>query len=165
MESKMDMAIEDAEKSMAEGRLQQGNTYVDISDIVAQSKSALAKKLTIHMQTYFKRVGIDVKTINAIVVSGGGSMQSQYVNNDGEVIKTSEPMSAFVTAELQLWSPGTEVVPYGEDARFGNVKGLFIRAKTDAVRKTTQATAPVNTQVTAPVQTQATAPVATPAAN
>ena len=155
----MDMAIEDAEKSMAEGRLQQGNTYVDISDIVAQSKSALAKKLTIHMQTYFKRVGIDIKTINAIVVSGGGSMQSQYVNNDGEVIKTSEPMSAFVTAELQLWSPGTEVVPYGEDARFGNVKGLFIRAKTDAVRKTTQA------QATAPVNTQATAPASTPAAN
>ena len=54
-------------------------------------------------------------------------MQSQYVNADGEVIKTSEPMSAFVTAELQLWSPGTEVVPYGEDARFGNVKGLFIK--------------------------------------
>lgn len=131
----MELSIEDAEKSMAEGRLQQGNTYVDISDIVSAAKSALAKKLTLHMQTYFKRIGIDINTINAIVVSGGGSMQSKYINEAGEEVKTSEPMSWFVTQELLTWSHGTEVVPYGDDARFANVKGLFIRAKVEESKR------------------------------
>lgn len=134
-----ELSVEDAEKCMAEGRLQQGNTYADISDIVSEAKTALAKKLTNHMQTYFKRVGIDINSINAIVVSGGGSMQSQYINDDGEVIKTSEPMSYFVTKELTNWSKGTEVVAYGDDARFANVKGLFIRAKLESVKNSQQA--------------------------
>lgn len=131
----MDLPIEDAEKTMAEGRLQQGNTYEDVSDLVSLAKADLAKSLTTHMQTYFKRIGIDINTINAIVVSGGGSMQSQYVNDDGEIVKTSEPMSHFVTQELTNWSKGTEVVQYGDDARFANVKGLFIRAKVDTAHK------------------------------
>lgn len=156
----MDMDVPDAERSMAEGRLQRGNTYVDISDIVAASKQALASKLTLHMQTYFKRVGIDINTINAIVVSGGGSMQSQYVNADGEVIKTSEPMSAFVTRELQQWSPGTDVVPYGDDARFANVKGLFIRAKMDILQKSKQAAVQAPTIPVTSAQSVTTAPVA-----
>lgn len=151
----MDMAIEDAEKSMAEGRLQQGNLYEDIGDIVSMAKSALAKKLTTHMQTYFKRVGIDINTINAIVVSGGGSMQSQYINGDGEVVKTSEPMSYFVTQELVNWSKGTEVVTYGDDARFANVKGLFIRAKVDSLARAQQAPQPTQ-------QAAAQTPVAQP---
>ena len=167
----MDMSIEDAEKSMAEGRLQQGNSYDDISDIVSMAKSALAKKLITHMQTYFKRIQIDITTINAIVVSGGGSMQSQYVNADGEVIKTSEPMSYYVTQELINWSKGTIVVPYGDEARFANVKGLFIRAKVDSMQATpvqpTQTAQPVQTtpvqpQVT-PVQAQTAQPVQTQA--
>lgn len=131
----MDLNIEDAEKAMAEGRLQQGNSYIDISDIVAAAKQVLAQKLTVHMQTYFKRIGMDMNTINAIIVSGGGSMQSQYVNEKNEVIKTSEPMSYFVTKELTQWSPGTDVVPYGNDARLANVKGLFIKASFDNMNK------------------------------
>ena len=111
-------------------------------------------------------VGIDINTINAIIVSGGGSMQSQYVNDDGEVVKTSEPMSYFVTQELLTWSKGTEVVAYGDDARFANVKGLFIRAKVDSMQKAQQPQAVVQTQtaqqpqaVVQQTQTQA-APVA-----
>lgn len=137
----IDLPIEDADKSMAEGRLQLGNTYDDISDIVSEAKMSLAKKLTNNMQTYFGKIGVPINTVNAIVVSGGGSMQSQYVNGDGEIVKTSEPMSYFVTQELTKWSKGTVVVPYGDDARFANVKGLFIRAKLDAIKKAQAKTA------------------------
>ena len=131
----IDLPIEDAEKTMAEGRLQLGNTYDDVKDLVDIAKADLAKQLTNYMQTYFKRVNVPIQMINAIIVSGGGSMQSQYANNEGEIVKTSEPMSYYVTQELLSWSSGTEVVEYGEDARFANIKGLFIRAKFESMKK------------------------------
>lgn len=163
----IDLSPEAAEKVMAEGRLQIGNAYVDVSGLVAKAKADLAKKLMTHLPLYFKAIQIDMSTINAIIVSGGGSMQSQYVNEDGEVIKTSEPMSYYVTQELLNFSSGTEVVAYGSDARLANVKGLFIRAKVDTVKKAGQTPAPAQTTATAttPVQTATPQAVqATPAA-
>jgi len=147
----VDLDVENAEKCMAEGRLQLGNNYEDISGLISSAKTALAKKLIAHMQTYFKMIGIDLNTINAIIVSGGGSMQSQYVNENGEVVKTSEPMSYFVTNELLKLSAGTEVVSYGDEARLANVKGLFIKAKLDAASgQLSNAAAPVTVQTTTP---------------
>ena len=152
----IDLSPEAAEKVMSEGRLQLGNNYIDVSSLVAKAKLALARKLMTHLPLYFKAIQVDMTTINAIIVSGGGSMQSQYVNVDGEVIKTSEPMSYYVTQELLNFSSGTEVVAYGSDARLANVKGLFIRAKMDSVRKPTPAVAPVAATPVAPVAPQVT---------
>lgn len=121
----------DAETTMKEGRLKQGNTYIDISDDVAEAKKRLASKLNTYMPGYFRQINKDISTVNAVVVSGGGSMQSQYINEKNEVIKSSEPISAFISNEIHRLSPGTVVIPYGDDARFANVKGLFIRANLD----------------------------------
>lgn len=161
----IDLSPEVAEKVMSEGRLQIGNNYVDVSSLVAKAKVELAKKLMTHLPLYFKAIQIDMSTINAIIVSGGGSMQSQYVNNDGEVIKTSEPMSFYVTQELLNFSSGTEVVAYGSDARLANVKGLFIKAKIDSIRKAvTTPQAPPVQSVAEPVVNQAVTPQVTPVA-
>ena len=130
----MDMPMDMAEVTMAEGRLQQGNSHDDVSDLVTIAKENLAKQLVQYMQTYFKRIQKPIQAINAVVVSGGGSMQSQYANDEGEIVITTKPMSYFVTKELTQWSKNTEVIEYGEDARFANVKGLFIRAKVDEVK-------------------------------
>jgi len=131
-----DLPIADLERTMSEGRLQLGNNYADVSELVNAAKLDLAKRLIQHMQTYFKQVNIPIQTINTIVVSGGGSMQSQYIDDNGEIVKTSEPMSYFVTQQLtEDYSKGTEVVPYGEEARFANIKGLFIKAKFDNAKK------------------------------
>ena len=162
----IDLSPEVAEKVMSEGRLQIGNNYVDVSGLVAKAKVDLAKKLMTHLPLYFKAIQIDMSTINAIIVSGGGSMQSQYVNADGEVVKTSEPMSFYVTQELLNFSSGTEVVAYGSDARLANVKGLFIKAKMDSIKKpaVTPAVTPAVEQA-APVPAPAVeTPVATPVA-
>ena len=131
----IDLPIDDAERTMAEGRLKQGNKFADVSEFVAIAKSDLAHQLVTYMQTYFKRVEIPIQMINAIMVSGGGSVQSQYANDNGEIVKTSEPMSYYVTKELTQWSEGTDVVEYGEEARFANIKGLYIRAKFDSAKK------------------------------
>ena len=104
-----------------------------------------------HLPMYFKSIQMDMSTINAVVVSGGGSMQSQYANVDGELIKTSEPMSYYVTQELLNYSAGTEVVAYGDEARLANVKGLFIRAKVDEMKAAQTKT--ITPMYTTPVQT------------
>ena len=158
----IDLSPEAAEKVMSEGRLQIGNTYVDVSDLVAKAKVELAKKLMTHLPLYFKAIQIDMSTINAIIVSGGGSMQSQYVNDDGEIVKTSEPMSFYVTNELLNFSSGTEVVAYGDDARLANVKGLFIKAKMDSIRKAAAAQTAATQQVAAQTAQTAQTAVETP---
>ena len=40
---------------------------------------------------------------------------------------------------MQTWSPGTAVIPFGDNARFANVTGLFIRAKIDEIKHKQQA--------------------------
>ena len=135
----IDLPLADAEKVMAEGRMQQGMGFVDVSDLVMVAKRELAQQLNEYLDTYFKRIQIPIQMVNAIVVSGGGSMQSQYATPEGEMVKTSEPLSYFVTQELQTWSPGTAVIPFGDNARFANVTGLFIRAKIDEIKHKQQA--------------------------
>jgi len=161
----IDLPIADAEKTMAEGRLQLGNSYTDASVEVDEAKRGLANQLIQYMQTYFKRIGIPIQMINTIIVSGGGSVQSQYITDDGEVVKTSEPMSHYVTQAMLEWSPSTEVVEYGDEARFANIKGLFIKAKLTEKKKimASQVTQAPNANVApaAPVGTNVSAPEAT----
>jgi hypothetical protein len=77
--------------------------------------------------------------VNSIIVSGGGSVASQYIDENGEAVITSAPMSEYVTEELQKWSPRTAVIEYGDEARFANIKGLFIRAMLSNKKKQAKA--------------------------
>ena len=126
-----DLPIEDAEKVMAEGRLQLGASFEDASEIVNAGKDQLALSIVNSMQSYFRKINMPIQLMNCILVSGGGSMQSQYVDDNGNVIKTSDPISEFVTRRLRTVCSTVPVVPYGDEARFANVRGLFIRALFD----------------------------------
>lgn len=119
----------DAEKAIAEGRITEGNGYKDVSNLVNKAKRELAYQLTTPLTKYFGQIQIPIQQIRAIIVSGGGSMVGQYTNDDGEVVITSEPLSKYVTEALQDICPSVVTVSYGDDARFANIKGLFIRAK------------------------------------
>ncbi|MEM4385689.1 MAG: ParM/StbA family protein [Candidatus Anstonellales archaeon] len=124
-----DLPLGDAEVAMAEGRLQLGNTYVDISDIVEQAKRAFASSVVSQMQGYFRQVNIPIQTIRAIIVSGGGSIESQYIDDNGNVVKTSKPMSEYITEFLKEICPTVEVENHLDNPRLANIMGLFIRAK------------------------------------
>lgn len=129
-----ELPVAEAEKTIAEGRLQVGMRLIDVSEEVSKAKRQLAIRLADCMQNYFSNIEIPIQMIDAIVVSGGGSMQSQYIN-DSEVVKTSEPMSYYVTEELKKFCPDISVVSYGDDARLANTKGLYIRAMAKAAKK------------------------------
>lgn len=130
-----DLPIEEAETTVAEGRLQLGNTYEVITDIEETAKRAFAQSVVSQMQGYFRQVNIPIQSIRAIVVSGGGSMSSQYIDENSEIIETSKPMSHWLTEPMTEICKGVEVEAYGEDSRLANIKGLFIRAKVDTAKR------------------------------
>lgn len=134
IEYNINFKSEDLDRVMAEGRIQMGNGWADASAMVNLAKQELANAIVADVESYFNRIQMPLQLINAVIVSGGGSLQSQYANENGEIVKTAEPMSYFVTEKLTSWSAGTVVVSYGEDARFANVKGLYIRAKIDELK-------------------------------
>lgn len=150
----------DAEVAIAEGRIPYGSDYKEVGEIVEQAKKDLANQLIRPLSTYFNQVGIPIQTIKAIIVSGGGSMAGQYINASGEIVKTSEPLSKHVTESIQSICEGVKAVPYGEDARFANVKGLFIRAK--VLMAKLASAAQVQPVATATVPTAPVAPQAAP---
>lgn len=132
-----ELPYNEADIAMKEGRLRLGNGYEDISKLVSEAKDALAAAIVDRMDPYFKGIGIPLQTLNAIVVSGGGSLRSGYKEGD-TMIYTSEPMSSFVTNRIKGWFSQIEVIPYGDEARYADVKGLYIRAQVDAVKEATK---------------------------
>ena len=123
-----DLPDADANSAVAEGRLKYGAQYVDISNVLKQIKRAFAKELFKQMQTYFRKINMPLKLVDTIVVSGGGSMQSQYIDANNETQVTSEPVSYYLAQELQKLSEATRVEYYGDTPRFANISGLYIKA-------------------------------------
>lgn len=130
-----DLPIEDARTTLAEGRLQLGNTYEIITDIIEDAKRSFAEAVVQQMQGYFRQVNIPIQAIRAIIVSGGGSMCSQFVDENGETILTSKPMSYYITEYLTDICEGVEVEQHGEDSRLANIRGMYIKAMADSIKK------------------------------
>lgn len=130
-----ELPVDAAETTMYEGRLQLGNQYIDIPDMIANSKQGFANRVVENMQGYFKKVNIPIQSIRAIIVSGGGSMQSQYDEGNGTMKKVSEPMSYYIVEKLKKICPTIEVEPYGDNPRLANIIGLFIMATFDEQKR------------------------------
>ncbi len=127
-----DNQIEDA---VMEGRLQMGDTYVDCKDALTEAKEVIAERIVQEMNKYFIKVGIPIQSVRAIVVSGGGSMRSQYVSGNEEVVYTSSPVSDFITKALNKICNGVAVEQFTENPRLANIMGLYIRAMADIRKK------------------------------
>lgn len=130
-----DLPAIDAETTMAEGRVQLGNRFEDVSQIVTEAKQHFAKSVVNQMQGYFRQVDIPIQSIRAIIVSGGGSMKSFYINENNEEVETSLAMSNYITESLKEICDGVEVESYPNSPRLANIKGLFIRAQVDCLSK------------------------------
>lgn len=128
-----DMPVDVADKAMAEGRIQLGNSYKDIPELVQSAKQNFARQIVEQMQGYFRKVNMPLQIMKAIVVSGGGSMRSEYEHEGNRVI-TSEPMSYYITEELNKICSGV-AVENKDEPRTANIDGLFIRANIDIRRR------------------------------
>jgi hypothetical protein len=130
-----DLPNELADIAMAEGRIQFGDGYKDLRNIVESAKRHLAEQVVEQIQGYFRKVDIPIQNIRAIVVSGGGSMQGQYVNEQGNVEVTSNPMSYYITNALRNVCSGITVIQYKDNPRLAVINGLYLRASLDMRKK------------------------------
>lgn len=126
-----DPTVEQLEEVLRTGRIVTGNKYKDISDALRRGKAEFARSIIEQLQSYFRLVNMPLQTIRAIVVSGGGSMESSYEDDSNTIIKTTGPVSDFITTELNNIVEGIEVLSVEGDPREANINGIYIRAMFD----------------------------------
>lgn len=123
-----ELPIKDVEQCLIEGRIKKGNTYENIGDIVENCKRQVANQIVTNMDSYFTSINMNLMSVNCIIVSGGGSMQSSYVNDTGDVVVTSKPMSHYITESLKEICDTVDVVHIGDEPRTANIRGLGLYA-------------------------------------
>lgn len=134
-----DATIAMAELAMAEGRVQMGDACEDCARAVNEAKKTFAAQIVEQIQGYFRKVNIPIQTIRAIIVSGGGSMTGQYIDDEGKTVVTSEAISYFITEELNKVCNGVVVEQFSSNPRLANISGLFVRANIDIRKKMKEA--------------------------
>ena len=73
--------------------------------------------------------------------------EQKFNGKNGEIVKTSEPMSYYVAEELKNICKTISVIPYGDDSRMANIKGMFIFASMYEAKKLAQQQAQNGTTV------------------
>lgn len=123
-----DLPLEMADRVMIEGRLPVGNSFRVITEIIEEAKVHLAQALRKSLMTYFTQIEIPIQVVNNIIVSGGGSLESFYIDENDEKVITSRPTSKFLTDAIHEVCKEVDVVYYGDGARLANINGLGIQA-------------------------------------
>lgn len=118
------ITVEEANRAVIEGVFKRSRTYENIGDVVDGAKKKIAALLITEITKYFSSAGFPLDTIDCIVVSGGGSMGSYFVGEDGKPAKNSAPISQFITQELMKTCPSIEVIYFDDEPRLANINGL-----------------------------------------
>lgn len=130
-----DPTVEELDMVVSTGRLPSGNKFVNMEIELQHAKQEFARSVIEQIQSYFRLVNIPLQTVRAIIVSGGGSIASGYTDETGKFIETCASVSEFITKELKNVVDGIDVVSIDNEARLANVKGMFIKASFDALKK------------------------------
>ena len=115
---------EELEDVITLGKVEICGEEYSIVDLLNEAREHCAAEIREQMSTYFKRTGTDVKTIGAVVLSGGGSLSSGAGNGEDDTMdKDTQSVGSFICEAL-----GLKGFYYGEEARYANVEGLVLRA-------------------------------------
>ena len=117
-----------AEEILKTGHMRFGNSFKDVREMVKEAKKKYAKEVVNELQVYFRKVGMPIQNMRAIVVSGGGALTSSYTNGNETVITTA-PMSEYITEALKEVCDGIDVVTVSGNTRFANITGVGILSK------------------------------------
>lgn len=125
----------ETDRIMREGRIQNGRSFDDCSSFVQRAKEEFAKQVVNQIESYFRKIDIPVQLINPIIVSGGGSMESGYIDENGTYVKTVGAIGEFILEPLKHLCPNLEVLQLEGNARLGNIKGLVTVARLKMKKK------------------------------
>lgn len=112
---------EELEEAVQKGVVEICGEEQNIVDLLDDAREHCASEIKEQLSTYFKRIGLDIKSIGAVILSGGGSLSSgAEEQTEGEGDKKS--VGYFISEAL-----GLQGLYYGDEARFANVEGLVLR--------------------------------------
>lgn len=118
-----------------EGRRRDGAKLVECGSIVDRAKERVVQDIMVRLNTYFSRIRMTPKDVSYIVVSGGGSMPSSYIDDSGKCKITSDPLSKFLTKVMAELSPNTQVLFFADEPRLANIRGLVSLARVEYMSK------------------------------
>lgn len=120
--------VESLEQAVVTGRLRMGACYQDVGNLVEEAKKEFADRIILDIQNYFGQINIPIQSFMAFVVSGGGSMQGEYCDENGEVQTTSDSMSYYITEKLKNVCSTVAVEHLDDSPRLANIKGMYNKA-------------------------------------
>lgn len=119
----------DASRCLIDGRRPNGATRKPIPEIVNDAKTFLANDIISRLDGYFTDIGISLDSIEYVVVSGGGSMPSSYIDEQtGKPVIVAESITTHIANAIQTRCDGIEVVHIEDDPRTANIRGLGLWA-------------------------------------
>lgn len=102
------------------GELIDGNSKVDVSDIVTSAKDMYSKMLMTHILGYLERMSISMREVKGVLVVGGGSLPSI---RDKKIV--SPAMSDVLIKYFKDLSPNISLMSTeGKNPRLLNIEGL-----------------------------------------
>lgn len=123
------VTINDAALSLIDGRRPNGAKRVPIPDIINEAKEDLAADIMARLMGYFTNIGISLDSIQYVIVSGGGSLPSSYIDEEtGKQVIVADSITTPISAAIKEYCDGIETIHIGDDPRTANIRGLGIWA-------------------------------------
>lgn len=128
--SKKEYGFSDSEiaEALSEGRIRIGasDRYIEFYDELKDAKEKLANSIYERMSKWFDEIGdIQAYKIGLVIVSGGGSLSSGYIDENGEFHETVPSIVDIMKDKIHDKFPGADIKRHSDDARMANIKGIF----------------------------------------
>lgn len=122
-----EVSNDDIIEAVRTGRLAYGSSYKDVSAELQKCKKQYASMLFEKVETYFASNNIGLQSIKAVFMSGGGSMQSSYMDESGKEIITSPSVGEYIDEMLKKVCDSVDMVlSPSVNPRECNIVGLIL---------------------------------------
>lgn len=109
-----------ASRAVVTGFVRDGAARVDVTDMISRAKSEVAATLIGGVAEFFEQNGYNPRSINQLLVVGGGAETSD--------IEGMRPISDFLVAEMKTYSPNVGIVDLPTETRQDPETGTPIEA-------------------------------------
>ena len=97
----------DINRSIVTGKVQDGASEIDIVDIINSAKDNVAASLITEVKDFFEETEFPIRSIQELLVCGGGSMSS---DDDEETNANIKALSESVVEQMKMYSKNIELV-------------------------------------------------------
>lgn len=122
-----EVSNDDIIEAVRTGRLAYGSSYKDVSAELQKCKKQYASMLFEKVETYFASNNIGLQSIKAAFMSGGGSMQSSYLDESGKEVVTSPSVGEYIDEMIKKVCDSVDMVlSPSVNPRECNIVGLIL---------------------------------------